>query len=133
MSEEGIPDDIRRFVLQNIDSVAQLEALLLLRSQPQLEWDVRLMAQRLYISPNETIRILAALTAQGLCELIENGERKYRYQPASPDIRALIEKLAEVYSQRLVAISQLIHQRSSSKNNAQGFADAFRLRKDKEE
>lgn len=133
MSEEGIPDDIRRFVLQNIESVAQLEALLLLRSQPQQDWDVRRLAQRLYISPNETIRILAMLTAQGLCELIENGERKYRYRPANSDVKALIERLAEVYSRRLVAISQLIHQRSSGKNNAQGFADAFRLRKDKED
>jgi hypothetical protein len=30
MSDKYLPDDVRRFVLEHIDSVAQLEALLLL-------------------------------------------------------------------------------------------------------
>ena len=35
-----IPEDIQAFLLKRIDSIAQLEALLLLRDHPECEWSV---------------------------------------------------------------------------------------------
>lgn len=35
MTAEFIPDDIAEFIIEKIDSVGQLEALLLLRSSPE--------------------------------------------------------------------------------------------------
>lgn len=129
MPEEAIPEDIRRFVLQSIDSVALLEALLLMRSQPQQEWDADTLSRRLYISAAETGRILNSLRAQGLCEVSDKG---YRYQPERSEQAVLVDRLAQVYAQRLIAITHLIHQRGSGKSSAQSFADAFKLRKDPE-
>lgn len=40
MAGDLIPDDVREFVIRHIESVAQLEALLLLRANPDRAWDV---------------------------------------------------------------------------------------------
>ncbi len=40
MADELIPPDVREFILTHIDSIAQLEALLLLANQPETRWTV---------------------------------------------------------------------------------------------
>ena len=47
MADDAIPDGVRDFVLRHIDSVAQLEALLLLRANSNENWDVPRAAARL--------------------------------------------------------------------------------------
>ena len=49
MGESQIPEDLRRFILNSIPSVPHLEALLLLRHDPQNTWNAPVIAQRLYI------------------------------------------------------------------------------------
>jgi hypothetical protein len=53
MADEPIPDDLREFILGHIDSIAQLEALLLLRRNPGTTWNASSVAQRLYVSEGE--------------------------------------------------------------------------------
>jgi hypothetical protein len=48
-----IPDDVARFIIEKIDSVAQIEALLLLRDNSQQQWDVAAVAKRLYIDDEQ--------------------------------------------------------------------------------
>ncbi len=45
-----IPDDVRRFIQASIDSIAQLEALLIVHEHPGIEWTVSALSERLYIS-----------------------------------------------------------------------------------
>ena len=135
MSEEGIPEDIRRFLLLHIDSVAQLEALLLMHSHPHQDWDAAALAQRLYISPAETVKILLHLAAQQLCRP-SSQPNSFRIETGNPELKALLMRLAEVYSRRLIAITTLIHQNKppgQNPNNAKRFADAFKFFKDKED
>ncbi len=40
MDSDFIPADVEQFIRKRIDSVAQLEALLLLRSNDQVDWSV---------------------------------------------------------------------------------------------
>jgi hypothetical protein len=44
MAREPIPDDVREFILGHIDSIAQLEALLLLRRNPSTTWNAHSVA-----------------------------------------------------------------------------------------
>ena len=127
MAEQFIPDDIGRFVLEKIDSVAQLEGVLLLRRDPQRQWSAAELAARLYISEAQTAELLMGLSAQGL---VAAGRQPamYSYQPGTPELGEMLDRLAEVYSKQLVAITNLIH--SKQKPRVQAFADAFRLRKD---
>lgn len=127
MADDVIPADIKQFILGKIDSVAQLEGLLLLRSNPQTDWDVESVAQRLYISRSQASEILAHLCAQRLVTATRSVSTSYRFQPETQDLRLMVDRVAEVYSKYLIAVTNLIH--SSSKTRVQKFADAFKLGK----
>ena len=81
MAEQFIPDDVTRFVLDKIDSVAQLEAMLLLRGDQKKEWSVAALAARLYISEAQTAELLLGLRAQGLVAAGAQKPTAYRYHP----------------------------------------------------
>ncbi|HEU4771280.1 MAG TPA: hypothetical protein VFS68_03895 [Candidatus Udaeobacter sp.] len=128
MAEHFIPDDVAHFVLEKIDSVAQLEALLLLRRDPEKEWSAAALAARLYISEEQTKELLEGLRAQGFVAAQSNSS-VYRYQPVTTELHQMLDRLAEIYAKQLVPVTNLIH--SKPRPRIQEFADAFRLRKDK--
>jgi hypothetical protein len=128
ISTDMIPDDVAQFILNQIDSIAQLEALLLLRREPQEKWSAKTLAQRLYTTESETLAALERLCAAGLVIALGSEHVIYRYEPMSQELRALIDRAADVYSKHLVPITNLIH--SKPKTRVQEFADAFRIRKD---
>ena len=72
MVDDVIPDDVRDFILRHIDSVAHLEALLLLRANRE-PWEVPRAAARLYASQIQTKDVLTHLSADGL--LVNENER----------------------------------------------------------
>jgi len=129
MAEPLIPDEVARFVLDKIDSVAQLEALLLLRNNRETDWSVGALAARLYIQEDQTAQLLGVLQAQGFVVSKGSDLALYRYEPASQELHGMLERLAEIYAKHLVPVTNLIH--SKPKPRIQEFADAFRLRKDK--
>jgi transcription initiation factor IIE alpha subunit len=128
MSDKIIPEDVEKFILEKIESVAHMEALLILRENPQQEWTADSLATRLYINESQTAEILARLSSDGFVAPSENEANSYRYQPASPELRHMIDRLADAYRKHLVPVANLIH--SKPKPRVQEFADAFRLRKD---
>jgi hypothetical protein len=129
MAGSFIPEDIAQFIIDNIESVAQLEALLLLRSNPEKGWSVRDLAARLYISDEQTAGVLLVLNAQNIVIPVEKEISLYRYQPRSAELKSMLDRLADIYAKHLVPVTNLIH--SKPKSRIQEFADAFRLRKDK--
>lgn len=129
MAEPLIPDEVAQFVLDKIDSVAQLEALLLLRNNRETDWTVEALAARLYIQHEQTAHLLGVLQSQGFVVSKGTDRALYRYEPASQELQAMLDRLAEIYAKHLVPVTNLIH--SKPKPRIQEFADAFRLRKDK--
>jgi hypothetical protein len=127
-SIEMIPDDVAQFIHEKIDSIAQLEALLLLRREPNGTWSASTLAQRLYTSEKETIDTVERLCAGGLTVASGSNPTVYRYEPVSQELRDVVDRTAHVYSKHLVPITNLIH--SKPKTRVQEFADAFKIRKD---
>lgn len=127
MTEDLIPNDVKQFILKSIDSIAQLEALLLLRANPQEKWNVPAVAKRLYITDQETAPLLINLCEQGLL-VVGQDAGAYVYQPISADLTQMVDRLAEIYAKHLVPVTNLVH--SKPRTRIQEFADAFRLRKD---
>ena len=123
-----IPAEIARFLEERIDSVAELEGLLLLRRDPEMKWDARTLAGRLYIAESETEELLSRLCENGLATVDGREPERYFYAPVSSDLRALVDRVVELYSRHLVPVANFIH--SKSRPRVQGFADAFKLRKD---
>lgn len=126
MSDPVIPDTVHRLILERIDSVAQLEALLLLRSEPQ-DWDAARLAGRLYVSAGEAAVLLNSLQARGLFKM-NTDTGMYHYEPATPELAEAVDLLADTYRTRLIPMTKLIHSKSAT--SLQRFADAFRLRKE---
>jgi hypothetical protein len=123
-----IPVEMRQFIVDNIDSVAQLEALLLLRGATGQAWSCDAVAKRLYIPPKTAADLLRVLHERELIMLADPDARTYRYGPTTADRVRLVEQLAITYAQRLVAVTLLIHAKAA--RSIEGFADAFRLRDD---
>lgn len=128
MDYELISIDVVRFLIKYIDTIAQLEALLLLRSEPETAWSIEALAKRLYINEKQTAEILSILCSNKFLIVKTNKPRRYQYQPNSTDLSIIIDRVAETYSKHLVPVTELIH--SKSRNRVQKFADAFRFRKD---
>jgi hypothetical protein len=129
MDNPSIPEDLRRFVLTSIPSVPFLEALLLMRADPDQAWRRDTLARRLYVREKTAEDLLADLcTARIAVACPGPGADSYRYAPADAGLRDRIDRLADLYATHLVEVTHLIH--SSLDRKAQQFADAFKWRKD---
>jgi hypothetical protein len=127
---EEIDLGVRNFIAENIQSVAQLELLLLLHDTPQQGWSATDAARSFGLSPEMTLGLLRGLCQQGFAAA--SGEMElFRYAPRSQEFERLIGQLSTLYQQRRVSLIQLIYARPVDK--LQSFADAFRFRKGKEE
>jgi hypothetical protein len=126
MSDDLIPPAVRYLIAERIDSVPELEAVLLFRNDPTRTWTPEEAGQRLYVSTTVAAHVLAELRERGF--FAQECER-YRYAPASPELAAVLDDLAAAYSRQLVAVTQLIHAKAS--RSVRDFANAFRLRRPK--
>lgn len=128
MKASEVPADLRRFILTSIPSVPFLEAVLLLREQPRAPWDAPMLARRLYVPEKRAVELLQSLSEAGIAHCPADGDALFAYEPASPELAGLLDRLAQAYASNLVGVSDLIHSRIDKQ--AQHFADAFRWRKE---
>jgi hypothetical protein len=125
MNDE-FPAELRQFIANQVESIAQLEALLILRQDAGKAWRAEPLAQRLYITPEMTEGILADLARRGFAVRSESGG--YQYLGENPEQDRLVEELGAHYHTRRVAVITEIY--SKPVNKVQTFADAFRLRRE---
>lgn len=123
MSEQ-IPPPLKQFIIQHVESLAQLEALLLMHRESARDWDCAELARVLYISDDMCQGIAAGLVRRKFAVPTDAG--KYRYAGGDPQLDALLVELAALYRDRRVAVITEIYSKPIS--NVQTFADAFRLR-----
>ena len=125
----GLPADVHQFLYQNIESVEQLEVLVLLLRRPDRGWSPDEVARELYGHPASIARRLAILLGQGLLREIDPG--CYQYAPRTAELHATVERVADTYQERRVAVVTLIA--SKPIENVRAFSDAFRIRRPKED
>lgn len=126
MASNGLPEIVQRIIGDHIDSVEQLEVLLLLRREREHPWNAETVAREL--------RIAAASAEDRLCDLTRRGmlqptdEQNYRYAPRERRLDEAVGALASAYSERRVSVINLIF--SKPTDRIRTFADAFRVRRD---
>jgi hypothetical protein len=125
---EDFSSEVQQFIVLHIESLAQLETLLLLRREPERTWDAAETAKALYIPADQAGTLLADLCRRGLVKMIDAADGQYQYQAAAEGADRVIGELAQVYQDRRVAVITQIY--SKPLNKVQTFADAFRLRKE---
>lgn len=125
---DDFPPDIKRFIEAQIESLAQLEGLLLLRKEPQRLWTSSEMAKTLYLPPEMGSALLTDFSRRGFAAEVAGKSDCYSYRSIDAETDRLIDQLATIYQERRVAVISLIY--SKPLNKVQTFADAFRLRKE---
>ena len=125
MADDLISEDLRDFILRHIDSIAQLEALLLLRRNSGETWTAAKAAARLYISENEATNVLEHLCS---ADLLSCSDGQYRFAAQPDEQRKMVERLAEFYGRHLIQVTNLIH---TKPRRLREFSDAFKIRKDR--
>ncbi len=125
---DEIPSQVRLFLEERIHSVAQLELLLLLKSDPGKAWAAPDASRTLAVPLEMAATHLSELQVAGLLSASGGSQPSFRYQPASSDLEHLVESLATVYQERRVSVITLIYSKPVDK--VRTFADAFRFRKD---
>lgn len=122
--EPPLPDAVRELIARRIDSVAELEALLLMCNEPQQPWNAAAVARRLYIDEARAAATMQRLVQRGLAAPHGGG---WRYAPETPALAVAVRSLCDIYSQRLVAITTLIHAKTA--RGIEEFARAFVIRR----
>ena len=121
--------EVLGFIQEHIDTVPELEALLLLWQHRPNSWKVEDLAQRLYIPLEETRAVLLDLNRKQLISASPDEADTFRYNLDSPKRNDLIRRTEELYRRQVVRISTMIHSKPSSA--VRDFARAFRFTKEK--
>jgi hypothetical protein len=122
------PVEAEQFLALHIESLPQLEALLLVQQDANRTWSREDFARHLYIGPDICTSLIAGLERRGFIVRDTVDREKFRYRPANEATARVIAQLAKIYQERRVAVITQIY--SKPTKNVQTFADAFRFRKD---
>lgn len=125
MAQTGVPAEVRRFIAAEIESVGQLEVLLLLRGAPDKTWTADEVERALVMQAGSATGWLEQMA--GGAFVARQAARSYRYAPASAEVEQTIDRLAESYAKYRVAVIGLIFSKPSE--GVTRFSDAFRIRR----
>ena len=125
---DDFPAELEQFIAQHIESLAELETLLLMQREPERRWECAEMSRLLYITPDMCSGLVADLERRGFVRRVPDTDDSFHYQPADADFDRLLSKLSAIYQERRVTVITQIYSRPVKK--VQTFADAFRIRKD---
>lgn len=128
MSVENIPREAGWFIDRHITSVAQLESLLLLQTDPARTWSPAEIARELRLDATWVQAQLDVLSDLGLLQKADAPEPAYQYAPRDQHLRNVVTVVAQAYITNRVSVIERIYSHPSDQLRA--FSDAFRLRKD---
>lgn len=115
---------IQNFISQNIKSVAELEALLLLFKSSNENWSTERLSREMRSNHSFAESLLERICALGFAKRLSN---EYRFQIPSDQDREILTELDHLYSQKRLYVIDLIYQAPADKLRV--FADAFKIRK----
>lgn len=128
MAGDPLPVELQKFIARHIESVEKLEILLLLGNSPDKAWSGQEVYQQIQSSPNSVNQKLKDLVAEGLAQ--READELFRYKPKTKELAEQVRAISEAYQTRRIKVIQSIF--SESTEELRKFADAFRLKKEKE-
>jgi hypothetical protein len=102
-----LPPPVRAFISAHIDSLDQLEILLLLHGSPR-RWSADEVVAELRLSPASVDRRLALLRKRRLIVQEDANIALYRFPSDDARLRASVDLLAATYRQRRVAVTLFV-------------------------
>jgi hypothetical protein len=117
-------------VLRYLTSVEQLEVFILLHRSPARHWSAVEIAQELGIADAEAEAALERLGSDNFLDIKISNDVVYRYNPVDPALREVATRVTEFYVHHRISVMNLIT--AASLRPIRDFAEAFRLKKDRE-
>jgi hypothetical protein len=135
VSDEPLPDEVRRFVHDHIDSVERLEVLLLLHRHPRVWRAGEVSNERRSSDPAANFH-LRGLSESGLLIAEADGFRIH----GDPKLARTLDLVAQTFRERQVSVITFIYTKPDKHSAAQApsdplraFVDAFRIKGDKKD
>jgi hypothetical protein len=129
MPEPGLASEIAAFLDAHIDSIPQMEILMLLHDGRTQAWPADVIAARIYQPVAAVLPLLRGLQAHGLVTLHESAETPlYRYDDR-PETRQVMLDVAAAYRSQLIEVTRFVHAKAS--RSVLEFARAFDFKKDR--
>ncbi len=122
--------DVYSYILEKIDTVPHLEAVILLWNSRPVGWTAEELASRLYLPTEKVIEILNDLSRQQLAQQNASLPPRYSYLPRNAEQDEWMYQVDVAYRRELVRISTLLHSKTSV--SVREFARAFRIKKDRD-
>ncbi|MCI0534640.1 MAG: hypothetical protein L0Z50_05375 [Verrucomicrobiales bacterium] len=129
--EGQLQPKIEQFIYSYINSLEQLEILLLLFESPDRSWTIEAVYDIIKSNPASISRRLETLTQQGLVVADPETKGGYRFQVSNPELTQTIQELSNAYTERRLRVIETVFSKPSS--SIKSFADAFRIRKDQKD
>jgi hypothetical protein len=118
-------EDVLRFITDRIDTVPEIEALLLFWEQRPQTLTVKEIASRLFVSQSVGAAVVRTLVRRKF--LVQRGS-DYAYDAAWEPDEDFMGRVAATYRRDLIRVTRLIHSKAPAA--VLEFARAFEARKD---
>ena len=133
MADFEVPADLQRFLHEYLESLEQLEILVLLRQRPDYGWSAVEVADELRIRDSVAEEELRRLCDRGVLTFVGSASNpRFRYGPSSETLAQMTRRLVETYGAQRVAIMKLMTANAIQRLRAGAlgmFSNAFVFRK----
>lgn len=137
MTIEEIPEDIRLFLLEHVESYEQLDILALLRPQADRSFSCDDIAGATGMSLSAVETALDGLRQGGILSgSADRGGQRFRYTPSDPEIDGLVERLLRAYKENPLGIVKLMSANAIERVRTyaiRAFANSFVLERKKKD
>ena len=128
MSEKVFSDQLDRFIAAEINSLEQLEILLLLSGNPHKWWTAAGVYEVIKSSVQSVQDRLNEMVDRGILRKETDSEVRFQFGPTNDAVWNITSELRDAYKERSVKVVQAIY--SKPPDAVQEFARAFRVRKE---
>jgi hypothetical protein len=124
-----ISNEVKKLILDHINSVEMLEVLLLLNGQPNRSWTAADVSAELRTDIHSAERRLQDLSSKHLIlSLSHSSNKEYRFDSQNGELDRIVGDLRSAYKVRKFTVIDLIF--SKPLDAIQTFADAFKFKKE---
>ena len=128
VSERVFSEELEKFIAAEINSLEQLEILLLLSGNPHKWWTAAGVYEVIKSSVQSVQDRLNEMVQRGMLRKETDNETRFQFGPTNDSIWRVTSELRDAYKERSVKVVQAIY--SKPPDAVQEFARAFRVRKD---
>jgi hypothetical protein len=130
LTGSDLPENVRKFIFEFIDSVEQLDILLLMHAHRDQYWNAKTLSHELRSNVNSVQARLQKMSNLGLIQENPQAAGDFQYGPQNAEWDKTITDLAEIYPTKKHRVLELVF---TPLKQVRLISNAFRLSQKKSE